>query len=256
MNTKEYLMKPVRIVLLSAIGLVQLLLVYFGCIFVSHYFQQAYPAAKHLQVLAIGMAFLTLYYPVYILMAAEKSKRLSALATDTTAIDKLVEMLLSCAVRGGADKIVFGEPTQPFEVEQRECPSLDEQVAAGSMTDAERAMIEGVERMLEETQQEGAAFDKEVELLLGYPPDPFHASPVKEMPRWLRSNGKWHQEEALGARLFSDVIASLERQCDSIYCLKSVQGKTTHKVRYSVGIEKNFCYSITINEVEATSGHS
>ena len=74
MNRKQYLLVPVRLALLSLIGLTQVMLVMFGCAWVGEHLGEAYPFLKHLRSGAAAIGFLTLLYPVYIVMAMESPK--------------------------------------------------------------------------------------------------------------------------------------------------------------------------------------
>ena len=71
MTKSDILIVPVRIAVLSAIGLIQFMLVMFGCIYVCDHFQVAWPFVRHLRILAPGFGLLSLVYPIYILMAME-----------------------------------------------------------------------------------------------------------------------------------------------------------------------------------------
>jgi hypothetical protein len=75
MNRKQYLLVPVRLALLSLVGLTQVMLVMFGCLWVVEHLADAWPWVKHLRSFAALIGFTTLVYPVYILMAMENPKR-------------------------------------------------------------------------------------------------------------------------------------------------------------------------------------
>ncbi len=69
MNRRELLASPIRVAILSLIGLAQFMLVMFGCVYICDHFRDAYPFVRHLRGAAPLIGFLTLIYPVYILMA-------------------------------------------------------------------------------------------------------------------------------------------------------------------------------------------
>jgi hypothetical protein len=75
MNRKQYLLVPVRLALLSLIGLAQVMLIMFGCVWVAEHLGEAYPFLKHLRSGASAIGFLTLFYPIYIVMAMESPKK-------------------------------------------------------------------------------------------------------------------------------------------------------------------------------------
>ena len=75
MDRWKYLLSPLRIAVLSVVGLLQVMLVMFGCVWAAEHLGEAYPFMKHLRGAAVGIGFLTLLYPVYILMAMELPKR-------------------------------------------------------------------------------------------------------------------------------------------------------------------------------------
>ena len=69
MNIGQIVLTPVRIAILSVIGLAQVILVMFGCAYICDHFQDVCPVVKHLRVAAPAIGFLTLLYPIYVLMA-------------------------------------------------------------------------------------------------------------------------------------------------------------------------------------------
>jgi hypothetical protein len=75
MNRWKYFVSPIRVTVLSAIGLIQYLLVRFGCVWVAEHLGETYPCLKHFRDLAWGIGFLSLMYPVYILMVMELPRR-------------------------------------------------------------------------------------------------------------------------------------------------------------------------------------
>jgi hypothetical protein len=75
MNRRQYLLKPIRLAVLSVIGLTQVILVTLGCVWIDEHFGESYPLLKHLRIGGAGIGFLTLFYPLYILMAMESPKQ-------------------------------------------------------------------------------------------------------------------------------------------------------------------------------------
>ncbi len=73
--THKYILSIIRISIISIIGLTQLFLVMFGCLYVRKTFQEVYPFLKYLRGIEVGIGFITLMYPMYILMAMEKVEK-------------------------------------------------------------------------------------------------------------------------------------------------------------------------------------
>ena len=71
MTKRQILMSLIRIALLSAIGLIQFMLVMFGCVYACDHFQETWPFVRHLRSAAPFIGLLTFLYPVYILMAMQ-----------------------------------------------------------------------------------------------------------------------------------------------------------------------------------------
>ena len=252
MNKRRHLMVQLRIVLLAFIGIIQISLVFIGCVSFCRYLQRYYPSAVKYSEVAYILALLSTIYIWLRFLALESAAKLRSIIGDpNAAVDKLVEVLLADAVRRGVDKIILGEPTQPYEIEQRKVLTRAERVEAGTMTKAEKLEADALEQKFVQLKQEGDKLDKESERLHGPTRSPFHTSAVTGIPTWYRLKGKWQQMADLPVRILSEVMSRFEWHSTDFYCLKSAHGKTTHKVRYSVGMETNFCYSISINEVES-----
>ena len=75
MGRKEYLLRPIRVAILSIIGLLQFMLVMFGCVWASEHLGEAYPFVRVFRSAAPLVGFLTLLYPVYILAAMDLPKQ-------------------------------------------------------------------------------------------------------------------------------------------------------------------------------------
>ncbi len=69
MNRKKLIIRLFWIAVLSILEVTQFMLVMFGCAYLSTLFEETYPIFQHLRPLAPLMGFLTLVYPVYILVA-------------------------------------------------------------------------------------------------------------------------------------------------------------------------------------------
>lgn len=65
---------PIRIIILSMIGFLQLMLVMFGCIWVVEHLGEVRPWVLKLRELAVFIGLFTLVYPAYILSALEMQK--------------------------------------------------------------------------------------------------------------------------------------------------------------------------------------
>ena len=158
-------------------------------------------------------------------------------------IRSLAETILHMAARSGVDKIVFGEPPSPFEVEPPPpARSLQDQVTSGTITETEKQELEHL------LQREDKTPDGVAELIEAT--DPFRASPVMEVPVWHRFNGKWQRGAPISLRILNAVVDEFASRSATDVCVK-MGGQVTHRVRYTVDMETKFCYSITIEDVQA-----
>ena len=66
MNARAVLSSAIRVTWLSALGLVQLMLVMFGCVYVAGEFAAAVPAARLFGIAAPFIGFFSLLYPVFV----------------------------------------------------------------------------------------------------------------------------------------------------------------------------------------------
>lgn len=142
---------------------------------------------------------------------------------------RLIRVILHCAIENDADYIVFGEPIKPYDTVEMPKPKHPE----NSISLEEK---EEIDRWLEE-------MDKEMEDL-----DPFNMSPLKEIPVWYCSKGKFYQTVPLKLNIVNHVIEGLLRYTKKeIYTLIDDR---KYKVLYSLGMQVNYCYFIKIEHVE------
>ena len=69
MKKIDNLLGTVRIAIFSLLGLLQFILVVFGCFYLSDLLMEAYPFAKYIRHTSPVVGLFTLVYPVYILIA-------------------------------------------------------------------------------------------------------------------------------------------------------------------------------------------
>ena len=176
---------------------------------------------------------------------------------------RFIHHLLTIAIQDGGDKIVFGEPVRPFEIEVRETrtaeaqvpagaltKTLEDQVAAGVMTEEEKNEIEETAAMLESLMKEVDEAELSPLMQEFRKSDPFASSPVSEIPVWCRSKGKWHQMAPLMPRLLPGILQNLLHPCFGSDGMLVTYGDLPKiRVFYTLGMEENYCYSITITRV-------
>ena len=142
---------------------------------------------------------------------------------------RLMKVLLSYAVQEGANCVVFGEPIQPYEIQ--EPPKTNE-----SQVEEVSLFIEKLEDELIEEQE-----DECITTSIGYPYD---SSSISEIPVWYRlETGKFIKTPGLPVSLICDLIGCLGSY-NEIGLLKS----NSEKVKFSLGMQENYCYYVNILE--------
>ena len=145
--------------------------------------------------------------------------------------------MLYMAVEDNVDKIVFGEPMQPFDVEKTaEYKQVVNENTYGEEIDAVVASIQKSGKNLPESVKD---FISKIE---------FHDSPLTKVPVWRRSNGKWHQVPPLQLSLLNQLIEEFTHHPPEIGASLTKDHKPIYLASFTVGMEKNYCYSITIKE--------
>ena len=136
-----------------------------------------------------------------------------------TVFYRLMEMYLSQAVNSGFDYIVFGEPVKPYDVEDN----------------AKFCEPDIPEESTEEYVERGVSCSS------GF----FDTSSITGIPIWYRCrNGKFAEAASLPLSLLERLI-----RCFLSYNEISLP-ENKGKVKFSLGMQENYCYYVKIHGVE------
>jgi hypothetical protein len=157
---------------------------------------------------------------------------------------RAIQLLMYDVVIKKADMIVFGEPPQPYEIEELPPPpTIAQQLASGDITkeqaDEENKRIQEFESFDEKNKP---FFDK------SFQEGPFASSPVRQVPVLCRRNGKWYHAVPISIDILHVFVDHLAFHSKSLFHVNHLG--QDYDVRYTMRMENNYCYSIKIMEVK------
>jgi hypothetical protein len=154
-------------------------------------------------------------------------------------VDRMAELLLWDAAVRRADKLVFGEPTDDLPRTQPPPPST------AHLTAEELELLRRVDEMPIEPLPE-LPWQTQCDL------------PVGKLPVWLRLGQQWEEQLPLPLHLFPHLIQSLEKimgrsfdtnESDRTLVFRQMTPLKT-RLRASMRMEKNYCYSVTLQYLD------
>jgi hypothetical protein len=176
----------------------------------------------------------------WILHVIPRERRLLEESINTnlsSAIQRLINSLLLPVLKEDIDSIIFGKPESPYKEEIRETIKTP-------LTEDTDKFIKEMERDVEKVEAEYLEKnpDKESEIY------PFKSSTVKAIPVWYCFKKKCYRSFPIPINIFNYAIGGFQNSIDKGIVVN--MDDTDYRVKYSVGIEKNYCYSIKINNKE------
>lgn len=167
----------------------------------------------------------------------------------TNPFQRSIRRILSDAVKNDADCIFIGMPTQEYEIVGKKEPEIKlatmEEIIEEMNNDPQSSEedIQFFKDFHDETQ-------KHIEETKGTSTIPLDDSPVKKLPIWHCSDGKCtQQEDAILLFMFTEFIDGFVNNDQKGVDISEWTEEPT-RVFYTIRMERNFCYSITIDKVE------
>lgn len=151
---------------------------------------------------------------------------------------RLICLFLNNAVRDNADCIIIGIPPKGYEIEGNKEPQI--------RICREEDEIQFINDFFQETQIHIDETEKSNHL-------PLKGSPVERLPIWHCSQGKCRQqEEGILLYFFNSLIDALIHNDQRGIDISEFSEEPT-RVFYTIKMEENFCFSLTIDKIEKKS---
>ena len=142
-------------------------------------------------------------------------------------IQLMIATLLYFVVKDNASCIIFGEPIKPYKIGE-----IQQQKQTNNKKEVD-SFLESLAK--KSTTTECAAIHL------------FNSSPITEIPVWQCVNEEYYPSAPIPLNLLNPLIEGfLAHEKDGVIC----GNEPGEKVFYSVGMEKNYCYSIKIQKTE------
>jgi hypothetical protein len=162
---------------------------------------------------------------------------------------RAMRRILNEAVKNNADCFFIGMPTAEYKIEGEKEPKIK---------------IASMEEIIEEMEQDSQSSDDDIQHFKEFHQEcqsrieaaessttiPLEGSPVERLPIWHCKEGKCiQQDDSVLLFMFTEIIDTFvlnDRQCINI----SEWSKNPTQVYYTIRMQKNFCFSVTINKIE------
>jgi len=167
----------------------------------------------------------------------------------TNPFQRLIRRILYDAVKNNADCLFIGKPTNEYEIEGEKEPNITlatmEEIIEemGNDPQASEDDIKLIKDFHEETQ-------KRIAETKGNATIPLKDSPVERLPIWHCFNGKCsQQEDGILLFMFTEFIDAFVYNNQTGIDISEWSEKPT-QVYYTIRMQENFCFSVTIDKIE------